>query len=284
MKLATTQWNGGTRGAIIESDSAQLLDIEDAGAVLTLMSKGIDPWSIARLEEVSLVGLRFAPPVIRPEKIFCIGLNYYAHAEEANLRIPATPLLFSKYTRAMLGATDDIVIPPETEKCDWEAELALVIGSPVRRVDEAGALDAIAGFTVLNDVTMRDWQKQNSQFLPGKTFESSTPFGPWIVSKDEVDDARDLRLTCHVNGVVMQDASTSGMIFSPAAAVSYLSHIITLMPGDIVALGTPSGVGSLREPPVFLKPGDRVVTECEGIGRLDNLCVADDGLVAQQYV
>jgi acylpyruvate hydrolase len=284
VKLATVITATGTRAALIEDGSARLLAAEDAGAVLTAVATGASIDSLPREGEVSLEGLRFAPPVLRPEKIFCVGLNYYAHAAEANLAIPETPLLFSKYTRAMIGATDDIIVPPETEKCDWEAELAVVIGKPTRRISVADALDSVAGYTVLNDITMRDWQKQTSQFLPGKTFESSTPWGPWLVSREDVDDARDLRLRCVVNGDVRQDASTSGMIFSAADVVAYLSHIVTLMPGDVVALGTPSGVGSSRKPPLFLEPGDVVRTEIEGIGVLENLCVADAGVPGAQYV
>lgn len=281
MRLATVITANGTRAAIVEGESAELLAAEDAGAVLTAVARGESIGSLQREGEISLEGVRFAPPVLRPEKIFCVGLNYYAHAAEANLAIPETPLLFSKYTRAMIGATDDILVPPETEKCDWEAELALVIGTPTRRVSVEDALDSVAGYTVLNDITMRDWQKQTSQFLPGKTFESSTPWGPWLVSPEDVDSGRDLQLRCLVNGEIRQDARTSGMIFSPADIVAYLSHIVTLMPGDVVALGTPSGVGSSRKPPLFLKAGDVVVTEIEGIGVLENLCVADTGQPAQ---
>jgi acylpyruvate hydrolase len=156
--------------------------------------------------------------------------------------------------------------------CDWEAELAVVIGSPARRVPASRALDAVAGYAVMNDISMRNFQRHTSQFLPGKTFERSTPVGPWIVPAADVDDARDLRIRCLVNGEVRQEASTSEMIFSVADVIAYVSSFITLVPGDMIAMGTPQGIGAARTPPVFLRDGDIVVTEVEGIGTLRNRC------------
>ncbi|CAN5232633.1 hypothetical protein BH11ACT2_BH11ACT2_06060 [soil metagenome] len=281
MRLATVMTDEGTSAAFIEAGEARLLAYADAGAVLAAQARGE---SLIHRGEVGLDGLRFAPPVLRPEKIICVGLNYHAHAEEAGLAIPSHPLLFAKFSRAMIGAEDDIVIPVETEKCDWEAELALVIGGQVRRASAEDALGFVAGYTVVNDVSMRDWQKHTSQMLPGKTFESSTPIGPWLVAPGDVDHGRNLDLSCTVNGVVMQSSNTADMIFSAAEVISYVSHVITLMPGDVIALGTPSGIGSTRTPPLFLTPGDAVITEVEGIGALANACVADDGTRSSRYV
>ena len=281
MRLGTISTDSGFRAVLVGSDSAEVLGHRDAREVMERLAEGAALDSLVREGEVALEGLTFAPPVLSPEKIFCVGLNYRAHAAEAQMDVTPTPVLFSKYTRAMIGASDDILLPPESTKCDWEAELAIVIGTRARRVTGADAKAAIGGYTVLNDITMRDWQKQTSQMLPGKTFEQTTPMGPWIVAPGDVDDARDLMLRCTVNGVVMQEASTSDMIFSAVDVVSYLSSIITLVPGDVIALGTPSGIGARRTPPIFLQPGDRVVTECEGIGTLENLCVVDDSRPAK---
>lgn len=276
MKLATIKTENGTRAAVVEHDAVQLLAFADAGELLRNAGPGFSIDALPRHGERSLDEVELAPPVLRPEKIICVGLNYHAHAEEAGLAIPTHPLLFPKYAGSLLGATDSIRIPPETAKCDWEAELAVVIGEPVRRASPKDALSAIAGYTVMNDITMRDWQKHTSQFMAGKTFEASTPVGPWIVTPDEVDHARDLKLECTVNGRVMQSGTTADMIFPVEEVISYVSTIITLMPGDVIALGTPAGVGSLRAPQLFLRPGDEVVTECEGIGALRNRCVAED--------
>ncbi|SFI60832.1 MULTISPECIES: fumarylacetoacetate hydrolase family protein [Microbacterium] len=275
MRLATINTERGTRAAILENGCAQVLALDDVGAVLTAVERGESLGSMVREEELDPRQVQFLPPVVRPEKVVCVGLNYHAHAAEANLPIPQHPLLFPKYARALVGAGSDILIPPETQRCDWEAELALVIGKTVRRIGSAQALDAVAGYTVMNDISMRDWQKHTSQMMPGKTFESSTPVGPWLVSPEEVDHARNLRLTCSVNGREMQRTSTGDMIFSPAEVIAYISTIMTLVPGDVIALGTPAGIGSTRTPPVFLQPGDLVVTECEGIGVLQNRCVAE---------
>jgi len=273
MKLATVLTAAGTRAGIVGASSIELLEYDDALVALRLLDSGADLGTLPRVGEIALEEARFAPPIIRPEKIICVGLNYYGHAAEANLPVPSTPMLFSKYTRAMVGARDNIQIPSVTEKCDWEVELGVIIGSTGRNIATKDALEMVAGYSVINDITMRDWQKRTSQFLPGKTFEGSTPFGPWLVSPDEVDHARDLRLRCLVNGEVMQESSTSDMIFDVADVIAYVSEVITLVPGDVIAMGTPSGIGSTRTPPVFLQPGDTVISEIEGLGVLENLCV-----------
>lgn len=275
MRIGTIRDNDRTQAAIFYDEYVEILPFEDAGALLIAMNAGTQLSSVARVGERPLTQVTIAPPVVAPSKVLCVGLNYYEHAAEANLAIPSHPLLFAKYSAAMIGPYDDIQIPPETQKCDWEAELALVIGRRARRVSRDDALRVVAGYTVLNDITMRDWQKHTSQFLPGKTFESSTPWGPWLVTGDEIDHARDLEVQCFVNGELMQSMSSSGMIFGAAEVISYLSHVLTLEPGDVIAMGTPSGIGSARSPSVFLKPGDRVVTRVEGIGQIENLCVAE---------
>ena len=202
-------------------------------------------------------------------------MNYRSHVEEMGREAPPHPTLFAKYARSLTGPRDRIELPHESEQVDWEVELAFVIGREARRASGAAASGAIAGFTVLNDVSMRDWQFRTMQFLQGKTWERSTPVGPALVTLDEVPGGAepDLRLTCAVDGELMQDGRTSDLLFGPEELVAYLSTIARLEPGDLVATGTPAGVGAGRTPPVFLKPGNVVRTAIEGIGELVNECV-----------
>jgi len=216
-----------------------------------------------------------APVVPRPEKIICVGQNYLLHIREMGSEPPAYPTLFAKYTRALIGPRDDIVLPAASGKVDWEVELAIVIGKETRHVSKEQALDAIAGWTILNDVSARDWQRRTQQFLQGKTFERTTPLGPALVTRDEAGDGSNLALRCEVDGQVMQDSRSSDLLFKPAELVAYISTIITLDPGDIIATGTPSGVGAGRDPQVFLQPGQTVRSVVEGLGELVNTCVKE---------
>lgn len=274
MRLATVRTDSGTRAAVVEHGSVQLLEFEDAGGVIRALAQGQVLHSLPRVGEIEPESAVFAPPVVNPDKIICVGLNFHSHAAETNLPVGDHPMLFAKYTGALIGAADDIMMPPESEKCDWEAELAVVIGMPARRVPAAHALDVVAGYTLVNDITMRDWQRHTSQFMAGKTFERSTPIGPWIVPSEDVEPA-DVRLRCLVNGETRQDCSTSDMIFSVPEVIAYVSTMITLVPGDVISMGTPGGVGSTRQPPLFLQPGDVVTTEAEWIGVLTNRCVEE---------
>ena len=191
--------------------------------------------------------------------------------------IPSYPTLFAKFASSLIGAEDDLVLPSVSDAVDWEVELGVVIGRHTRRVGIDEAQEAIAGFTVVNDVSMRDWQKRTTQFLQGKTFDASTPVGPVLVTQNEVGDASDLAVRCEVDGVVMQDGRTSDLLFGSAAIVSYISQFCTLVPGDLVSTGTPAGVGAGRKPPVFLAPGQVMTTTVEGIGSCVNRCVAEAG-------
>ena len=204
---------------------------------------------------MTAVTLDYAPLVPHPEKTVCVGLNYRSHILEMGRELPEHPTLFAKYSSALIGARDDILLPRVSDKVDWEAELAVIIGAPARHVsvEEAGA--AIAGYSVCNDVSVRDFQNRTLQWLQGKTFESSTPLGPALVTLDEFDDAAGLEITCSVDGEQVQKALTSDLVFGPAALVSYMSDIFTLMPGDVIATGTPAGVGHARMPPRYLRDG-----------------------------
>jgi acylpyruvate hydrolase len=275
VRLTTMRTDDGTRAARVDGDRAIELGAPDVGALLAAGPDALRDAAAARGPEHEAATLDLAPVVPRPPKIVCLGLNYEPHIREMGHDQPEVPTLFAKYTRALIGPRDPIVLPRAAQLVDWEAELAFVIGQPARHADDAAARRAIAGYTVCNDVSMRDWQGRTSQWLQGKTFERSTPLGPVLVTPDEVDDARDLALRCEVDGVVRQDARTSDLVFDPVAIVRYASTILTLEPGDVISTGTPGGVGAGLDPPVFLGPGQVVRTVIEGIGELENRCVAE---------
>lgn len=275
MRLATIRiGSGATAAVVVDGDRLVELGEPDVGAVLA------DPaWRTRRpaagAAAHAVDDADFAPLVTRPSKIVCVGLNYRSHIIEMGRELPAHPTLFAKFADTLLGAHDDLVLPPESTSVDWEVELGIVIGAQVRRVGEAEALDAIAGYTVINDVSMRDWQNRTIQFLQGKAWDRSTPVGPTMATFDELGDPSDLLLTCSVNGVEMQSGRTSDLLFGPAEIVAYVSQFTTLRPGDLIATGTPGGVGAGRKPPVFLQAGDVLTTTVEGIGTCTNRCVAD---------
>lgn len=220
----------------------------------------------------SLAQVDYAPLVPKPPKVICVGQNYRAHIEEQGAEVPKFPTLFAKYTSALTGARDDIVLPAVSDAVDWEVELAVVIGWPAGRVDEEGAMKAVAGYAVLNDVSMRDWQSRTSQFLQGKTFDKSTPLGPWLVTRDDPDvDEGGMELSCEINGEAVQRGNSSDMVFGVAQVVSYVSQFTVLSPGDVIATGTPGGSGHFIEPKRYLKDGDLLVTRIAGLGESRNL-------------
>lgn len=223
-------------------------------------------------DDVSFAEATVLPPITVPSKIFCVGLNFRSHILEMGREIPDHPTLFAKFSDTLLGAADDLILPATSDQVDWEAELAVVIGRSVRRAGPDEARDAIGGYTVANDVSMRDWQWRTTQWLQGKAFENSTPLGPVMVTPDEVDHAARLELTCEVDGVEMQRGNTSDLVFSPADTVAYISQFTTLRAGDVVLMGTPGGVGSARNPKIFLRPGQVLRTSLEGIGECVNAC------------
>jgi len=209
-------------------------------------------------------------------KFMCIGLNYSDHAAETNMPIPEEPILFAKFNSAISGPNDDVIMPRGSTKMDWEVELGIVIGSKAKYVSEDQALDHVAGFCVINDVSEREYQLEGTgQWVKGKACDTFGPVGPWMVTKDEVGDPQNLGLWLDVNGNRCQDGSTSTMIFSAAHIVSYLSNLFTLYPGDVIATGTPPGVGAGMKPPMFLKVGDRMRLGIEGLGEQNQVVVAD---------
>jgi 2-keto-4-pentenoate hydratase/2-oxohepta-3-ene-1,7-dioic acid hydratase in catechol pathway len=219
---------------------------------------------------ISLRELRLRAPIPHPGKIVCVGLNYRDHAEESGQPIPEEPVLFAKYANSVVGPDAPIEIPPTVRQPDFEAELGVVIGRRAHRVNEADALEHVAGYVCVNDVSARDLQFRSSQWLLGKAIDTFLPVGPWIVTADEVGDPQTLGIRCLVNGEVMQDSSTKQMVFGVADLVAFISRTITLEPGDLIATGTPPGVGMARTPPRWLRDGDTVTVEIERIGALTN--------------
>ncbi|KAM9810558.1 fumarylacetoacetate hydrolase domain-containing protein 2A [Neosynchiropus ocellatus] len=219
--------------------------------------------------------IRLLAPVLDPEKVVCVGMNYRDHCLEQNAPIPKEPIIFSKFSSAITGPYDDITLPSESQEVDWEVELAFVIGRRGKNIKEEDALSYVAGFTVANDVSARDWQmkRNGKQWLLGKTFDTFCPLGPALVTTDAVQDPHSLGIRCLVNGETVQSSSTQQMIFKTEALVSWVSRFVTLTPGDVFLTGTPPGVGVFRSPPVFLKRGDVVECQIDRIGSIINKVV-----------
>ncbi|XP_072490860.1 oxaloacetate tautomerase FAHD2A, mitochondrial [Notamacropus eugenii] len=217
----------------------------------------------------------FLAPITQPDKVVCVGMNYVDHCKEQNVPVPTEPLIFSKFSSSIVGPYDDIVLPPESNEVDWEVELAFVIGKKGKHIKATDAMAYVAGFTVAHDVSARDWQmrRNGKQWLLGKTFDTFCPLGPALVTKDCVADPHNLKICCRVNGEVVQDSNTSRMVFKTEDLIAWVSQFVTLYPGDVFLTGTPPGVGVFRKPPVFLKKGDEVQCEIEGLGTIINKVV-----------
>ncbi|MEV0210195.1 fumarylacetoacetate hydrolase family protein [Streptomyces sp. NPDC050788] len=277
MKLATIRTDGTTRAARLDGEFLVDLGLPDVGTLLKQ-----DGWAESAASatgtELAAADADFAPVVPAPSKVVCVGLNYRSHIEELGRELPEHPTLFAKFADCLIGAYDAVARPEETEQLDWEVELAVVVGTQVRRARGAEAEAAIAGFCVLNDITCRDWQFRTREWLQGKTWDSTTPVGPCLVTPDElpggVRPALDVRLS--VDGEVMQSASTGDLLFDPVDLVEYVSTIVRLNPGDIIATGTPGGVGHARTPERYLSGGETVVAEIQGVGRLENRVVKEN--------
>ncbi len=209
-------------------------------------------------------------PIDRPGKIIAVGLNYKDHASEQNVTPPERPMLFAKWQTALIGPGDAIVLPPISDKVDYEAELGVVIGEGAKAVPAGSALDVVAGYICVNDVSARDLQYSDKQFTRAKSLDTFCPVGPRLVPASEVGDPGNLKIRALLNGEVMQDSSTSQLIFSVPELIAFISEAITLEPGDLIATGTPAGVGTFRDPPIYLKDGDEIVVEIERVGELRN--------------
>ena len=272
MRLATIRTADGTRAVRVDDADAVETGHADVGALLadgdwrSLAEAAAGPRHDA-------AALDYATLVTNPQKVICVGLNYLDHIAETGRPRPAQPALFPKFANSLVGANDPIVLPldEESTQVDWEAELGMVIGAPVRRARGAEAMAAIAGYTVCNDISVRDYQNHTPQFMPGKAWEAATPVGPHLVVADGSSSPRfDIR--CEVDGELMQSSNTGELCFGPIELIEYISTFTTLLPGDLISTGTPGGVGVARDPQVFLRRGQTVVTTIDGIGECRNVC------------
>lgn len=271
MKLATVRLAEGTALAHLVGDTLQVHAFADAGAWLQAGAPALPETGKAAMDAAEA---DFAPVIPSPGKIVCVGLNYREHILEMGRELPQWPTLFAKFADALIGAHDPIVLPPGSEAVDWEAELAIVIGQQVARGTREQAAAAIAGFTVANDISARDFQRFTPQWLQGKTFDATTPLGPYLATTDEVGVNPDLQLECAVDGATKQASGTGDLVFDPVGLVEYISSITTLRAGDVILTGTPGGVGDGRSPKEFLAAGSVVETSIAGIGSCRNECVA----------
>lgn len=274
MKLATLRLGARTTAARIEETDGEAVEVSaaDIGALLTQ-----EDWphiaAGAAGTRHSLSEVEYAPLVPRPGKIVCVGQNYRSHLAEQGIEPPAYPNLFAKFSSALTGARDEIVLPAASGAVDWEVELAVVIGWPAYRVSEAEALDVVGGYSIVNDISMRDWQFRASQFLQGKTFDKATPLGPWLVTRDDSSiEEKSMDLYCEIDGEMVQEGNTSDLLFDVAKLVSYISHAMSLRPGDVIATGTPGGSGHWRQPQRYLQDGNVLVSRIDGLGECRNVC------------
>ena len=280
MRLVTFEESGTARAGAVVEDGSRIVDLE-SGDMLTLLEKGNAGLDAARVRADSAVrsfalgDVRLLAPIPRPPKITCVGLNYRDHAKEGCHAIPEHPVLFSKYPISVIGPGDTIRLPKASTRVDYEGEFTIVIGKCARNVAKEDALDVVAGYTVMNDVSARDWQKRTSQWMVGKAFDTFAPMGPALVTKDEVPDPHALPIRTWVNDELRQDSNTSELIFGVNELIAEISQVWTLEPGDVILTGTPSGVGAYWDPPKLLRSGDQVKIEVEGVGVLENP-VADE--------
>ena len=278
MKLLRFGNSGQEKPGIIDNDG----NIRDlSGVIDDINGSTISPDGLNKINQIDISSLpivsdnpRIGPCVGSVGKFLCIGLNYSDHAAETGAEAPPEPILFQKATSAIIGPNDDVEIPKNSNATDWEVELGIIIGKKAKYIAEGTSQDYIAGYCVVNDVSERDFQaKRAGQWTKGKSCDTFGPIGPYLVTKDEVSDPQDLSMTLDVNGNRMQDGSTKTMIFSVNHIVHYLSHFMSLNPGDVIATGTPPGVGLGMKPPVFLKSGDTMKLSIEGLGEQNQKCI-----------
>ena len=273
MRLVTYRSGDGPRAGILRDDAVfdawRALGEPGRSSLRELIAEG----RIAELAAVDsgppVTGAELLPPLPDPEKIVCIGLNYGSHAAEAGIDPPASPTFFAKFRNALAAPGATVPLPKTSRKVDYEAEVAFVIGRRASEVPEGEALEHVAGYTLLNDLSARDLQFSTPQWMPGKVFDGSAPCGPALVTPDEAGPHDAIEVALELNGETMQSASSADLIFSVPALVTHLSGLMTLEPGDLISTGTPAGVGSVREPRVWLKPGDAIVVSSPTLGRLE---------------
>jgi 2-keto-4-pentenoate hydratase/2-oxohepta-3-ene-1,7-dioic acid hydratase in catechol pathway len=274
MRLVSFEQGGRIRPGVVKGD--KVIDLSSLGydSLLQLIEAG--PEAQRKLESIDGSGgiplneVRLKAPIPKPRKLICVGLNYRDHAEETGSEIPSVPTIFNKFATAVIGPGDTVVLPKVSKSPDYEAEFAFVIGRGGRNIKADDWQDHIFGYTIVNDISARDYQRATTQWLMGKTFDTFAPMGPWIVTKDEIKNPHELDISMTINGEVLQNSNTRELIFKVPDLISYLSSVFTLEPGDIVSTGTPSGVGVARNPPRFLRDGDTCVVKIQQIGELRN--------------
>jgi 2-keto-4-pentenoate hydratase/2-oxohepta-3-ene-1,7-dioic acid hydratase in catechol pathway len=271
MRLVTFQAPGRTPEAGIISGT----DVIGLGQdMISVIASGKQPEAGNR-SALPLSSVKLMAPVPRPPKMICVGLNYRDHAREAGLELPKVPTIFSKFSNVIIGPGDPIVLPKISRKPDYEAEFAFVIGPGGRNISKANALNHVYGYTIVNDVSARDFQMATTQWLMGKTFDTFAPMGPYLVTRDEIADPHALDLSLTINGEILQKSNTRELVFGIPELVEFISSVVTLEPGDVVATGTPAGVGFARKPPRYLQAGEEVVIQIQGLGELRNPVVAE---------
>jgi len=270
MRLATFQRSGTSPEAgLVEGDQIRPLGID----MISICAMGALPEPSG--QPVSLSSVKLLAPIPRPPKFICVGLNYRDHAAESRSEIPKVPTIFNKFTNVVIGPGDPIVLPRASRKPDYEAEFTFVIGAGGRNIPASKAMDHVFGYTIVNDVSARDFQTATTQWLMGKTFDTFGPMGPWIVTKDEIPDPHDLDISLEIGGELLQKSNTRELVFRVPELIEFISTVVTLEPGDVVATGTPAGVGFARKPPRWLRPGEEVIIRVSGIGELRNPTVAE---------
>ena len=279
MKLLRYGQPGKEKPALLDS-SNQLRDL--SSTIPDITGDALTPDSLKRIAALDASSLplvsgnhRIGPCVGRVGKFICIGLNYSDHAAESGMKVPTEPVVFMKATSAIAGPNDNVIIPRNSVKTDWEVELGVIIGTEAKYIDEAKALDYVAGYCVVNDLSERTFQLEGTgQWVKGKSADTFGPIGPWLVTKDEVPDPQNLNMWLKVNGQQFQNGTTKTMVFTVAHIVSYLTRFMSLQPGDIISTGTPPGVGSGQKPPKFLRPGDKIQLGVQGLGEQNQTVIA----------
>jgi 2-keto-4-pentenoate hydratase/2-oxohepta-3-ene-1,7-dioic acid hydratase in catechol pathway len=283
MRFVTFEVNGQAQPGLVSGDNVidlltagfrSLLDLIEAGAA------GIERAQRASRNgeqaRYSILDVKLLAPIPKPRKFICVGLNYLDHAKESGAEIPKVPTIFNKFATAVIGPGANIVLPKLSTSPDYEAEFAFVIGRGGRHINSKDWADHVFGYTIVNDVSARDYQRATTQWLMGKTFDTFAPTGPWIVTPDEVPDPHNLDVQAEINGELLQDSNTRELIFRIPDLIAFLSGVFTLEPGDIISTGTPSGVGFARKPPRWLRAGDQVVIRIQSLGELRNPVVAEE--------
>ncbi|HEY7208693.1 MAG TPA: fumarylacetoacetate hydrolase family protein [Bryobacteraceae bacterium] len=283
MRIVTFEAAGQVHPGVISGEF--VLDLAAAGFLTTLdfvkhSAVGLD--KVQKLVTEAPIDARYRldsvkllAPIQRPPKLICVGLNYLDHAKETGAEVPKVPTIFNKFATSVIGPGDNIILPKVSKSPDYEAELAFVIGTGGRHIAAENWKEHVFGYTIVNDVSARDYQKATSQWLMGKTFDTFAPVGPWIVTADEIPDPHDLNIELEIAGEILQDSNTRELIFKIPDLIAFLSSVFTLEPGDIVSTGTPAGVGFTRKPPRYLRAGEEVIVRVEKIGELRNPVIAE---------